>query len=223
MYSILTYEQLKNIESSENDELMVDINKYSKDIECVYVLSDMHDITGEKIYVRDLVARKLASVQNNLQKIMPVANLRIVYGYRHPLIQEKYFVEMSAKLKKEHTEMTASELDSYTHNFIAVPNVAGHPTGGAVDLTITLNGEEIDMGGKIEDFDDIETMITNSNKISNEAKKNRFILHDLMVKENFAPFYGEWWHFSYGDKEWACFYNEEKSIYSPIDFKIINE
>lgn len=27
----------------------------------------------------------------------------------------------------------------------------------------------------------------------------------------------EWWHFSYGDQLWAWFYNEEHSLYSPVD------
>jgi D-alanyl-D-alanine dipeptidase len=31
---------------------------------------------------------------------------------------------------------------------IALPSVAGHPTGGAVDLTLAIDGCEIPMGGK---------------------------------------------------------------------------
>jgi hypothetical protein len=34
-----------------------------------------------------------------------------------------------------------------THLFVALPTVAGHPTGGAVDLTIACSGEELDLGG----------------------------------------------------------------------------
>jgi D-alanyl-D-alanine dipeptidase len=108
-----------------------------------------------------------------------------------------------------------------THNFVAVPSVAGHPTGGAVDATIVdAQGKELDMGTKIGDFSDPEKIKTFSKKISKKQLKNRLLLHEVMVKEGFAPFYGEWWHFSYGDREWACFYGKKRSIYSPIEFKI---
>lgn len=219
MHPILTYEQLKPITCGKNNEPMVSVKKYSNDIQVSYVLSDMYHITGKEIYVRETVAKKLANVQTGLHKKIPEASLRVVYGYRHPEVQLKYFVEMKKKIKQERPELNETELVSYVHNFIAVPDVAGHPTGGAVDLTIVLGSEEIDMGGRVEDFSDIETMVTDSKKISPEAKQNRFILHDLMIQENFAPFYGEWWHFSYGDKEWACFYNQKESIYSPIDYR----
>lgn len=36
-----------------------------------------------------------------------------------------------------------------------------------------------------------------------QQKENRFLLQDLMLLVGFAPYYGEWWHFSYGDREWA--------------------
>jgi len=42
----------------------------------------------------------------------------------------------------------------------------------------------------------------------------RLLLHDLMIEAGFAPYYGEWWHFSYGDAEWAAFYEKSKTLYS---------
>jgi D-alanyl-D-alanine dipeptidase len=29
------------------------------------------------------------------------------------------------------------------------------------------------------------------------------------MRQGLAPFDGEWWHFSYGDREWAKYYEEE--------------
>jgi D-alanyl-D-alanine dipeptidase len=37
-----------------------------------------------------------------------------------------------------------------------------------------------------------------------------------MVAAGFAPFYGEWWHFSYGDREWAAVYGEPAALYGPL-------
>lgn len=36
------------------------------------------------------------------------------------------------------------------------------------------------------------------------------------LEENFAPYYGEWCHFSYGDREWAAFYGQAKTLYAPL-------
>ena len=38
-----------------------------------------------------------------------------------------------------------------------------------------------------------------------------------MMKEACAPYDGEWWHFSYGDKEWAFYYKKEEALYDQID------
>lgn len=52
--------------------------------------------------------------------------------------------------------------------------------------------------------------------ITEEQAYMRGMLHDVMLMEGFAPFYGEWWHFSYGDREWAVFYDSLEAIYAPI-------
>ena len=52
--------------------------------------------------------------------------------------------------------------------------------------------------------------------LNREQRYNRYLLRSLLLKEGFAPFNGEWWHFSYGDKEWASFYGRKKSLYSSV-------
>ena len=94
--------------------------------------------------------------------------------------------------------------------------MAGHPTGGAVDLTLAINGREIPMGGKIADFSQPELLPTFSSLVTSEQAYWRLLLHDAMVAEGFAPFYGEWWHYSFGDREWAAFYGQSKTLYAPI-------
>ncbi|MDR3125675.1 MAG: hypothetical protein LBU20_01195 [Candidatus Nomurabacteria bacterium] len=34
----------------------------------------------------------------------------------------------------------------------------------------------------------------------------RFSILKPMMSQGFAPYDGEWWHFSYGDREWAAWY-----------------
>lgn len=72
------------------------------------------------------------------------------------------------------------------------------------------------MGCAIADFTAIELLPTYSHLATPEQAKWRILLHDLMVAEGFAPFYGEWWHFSFGDREWSVFYDAPYAQYGPI-------
>lgn len=212
---ILTYDDLLAANVGSSSEPLVDVRKYSTSIVAAYEKPDMLPYTGEIIYVRDSVAKKIALVNSDLAKIN--LGLKIVYGYRHPKVQEEYFYRRRDKLRQEHPELNDDNLDRLTHNFVAVPEVGGHPTGAAVDLTIIdSTGRVLDMGTKIADYTD-KSMIRTFAEVSNKQQEYRQLLHDAMVAQGFAPFYGEWWHFSYGDREWAAFYNKKEALYGAID------
>ena len=74
--------------------------------------------------------------------------------------------------------------------------VATHVRGIALDLTL-LNKNDltaIDMGS---DFDEMsEKSHHNSVNISEEVKKNRIILADIMTKSGFEIYPNEWWHYN---------------------------
>lgn len=217
---IISYLELAAMPVGANKEPLIDVRHYDSSIITRYEKKDMLRYAGERIYVREMVARKLMAANKTLAK-KGKFRFKVIYGYRHPEVQKKYFEQRRRILHRSHPSLNDKELDILTHNFIAVPSVAGHPTGGAIDITIVDEfGNDLDMGTKIADFKDTEKIKTFTKLISNKQKKNRLLLHDILIKEGFAPFYGEWWHFSYGDREWACFYKKKKSIYSPLNFKI---
>lgn len=198
-------------------EKLVDVRMYDDTIIAQYDKQEMVAHTGETIFIRDTLARRLATVNQALKSYG--YRLKVVYGYRHPEVQEQYFRRRYQELKREYPGLESDVLAKYTHNFVAVPEVAGHPTGGAVDLTvIDSNGTEIDMGTVIADYTEPAKIQTYAAEISSAQRENRSLLHDLMVGQGFAPFYGEWWHFSYGDREWAAFYNKKRALYGAIEF-----
>ncbi len=167
----------------------------------------------QSVLVREFVSRKLQNIQKQLR---PNMKLLVVEGYRSLTYQEAYFLKELHNQLEEKPSWTLEAILERTHQFVALPSVAGHPTGGAIDLTIICDGKEVDMGGKIADFSVPDLLSTYSQQITIEQSNWRIFLHDLMVAEGFAPFYGEWWHFSYGDREWAAFYEQPAAIYSPI-------
>lgn len=212
---ILTYGDLAKARVGASVELLIDARHYSPSIIAHYAKPDMLPYTDETILVRDSAARKLAAINEALQR--KNLRLKIVYGYRHPEVQERYFYRQRSILQRDNAELDNDSLDRLTHNFVAVPDVAGHPTGGAVDLTmIDTEGRELDMGTAIADFNEIEKIKTFTSEISKEQANRRILLHDAMVAQGLAPFYGEWWHFSYGDREWASFYNKKEALFGPI-------
>ncbi len=213
---ILTYDEMASAKPGNCQEPLVNVRKYDPSIIAEHEQWDMQVYTGESILVRDTVARKLAAVNEQL-KADNNLRLRVVYGFRHPKVQEKYFRERKAALQRENPEMSEYNLIRLAHDFIAVPDVAGHPMGAAVDLTIVdRDNNPVDMGNKISDYSNPDIIKTFA-KVTPEQASYRKVLHDAMIAQGFAPFYGEWWHFSYGDREWAAFYGKKAAIYGTIN------
>lgn len=214
---ILTYDDLKAVEAGSSTESLVDVRTFDDSLIAEYIKKDMLPYTGEVIYVRKTLAEKLAVVNKELSTSS--LKLKVVYGYRHPEVQQRYFEARQEILREANPDLNQEELDRLTHNFVAVPSVGGHPAGAAVDVTlIDFDGNELDMGTAIADYTDPAKVITFAEGLSESQRNNRKRLHDAMVQQSLAPFYGEWWHFSYGDREWAAFYHQ-KALYDAIDFK----
>ena len=213
---ILTYDEMASVKPGNSQEPLVSVCKYDSSIIAEHEQSDMQAYTGESILVRNTVAKKLAEVNKQLRNANNL-RLRIVYGFRHPKVQEKYFRERKAALQRDNPEMPEYKLIRLVHDFIAVPDVAGHPMGAAVDLTIVdRDNNPVDMGNKISDYSNPDIIKTFA-KVTPEQASYRKVLHDAMIAQGFAPFYGEWWHFSYGDREWAAFYGKKAAIYGTIN------
>ena len=77
---------------------MVDANKYDPRILSL-PREDMLPYTGERVLVRDTVARKLAAVNARLKE--QGYGLKVLYGYRHPELQKAYFENCMTQIKKE--------------------------------------------------------------------------------------------------------------------------
>lgn len=92
-----------------------------------------------------------------------------------------------------------------------------HNYGLAVDVSIVNeNGEALPMGTEVDHLG-IEAHITNeaelvrSGKISEEARKNRLILRQVMKEAGFRTLNSEWWHFN------RCSRAEAKQNYKRIE------
>jgi D-alanyl-D-alanine dipeptidase len=208
---ILTYKDVKKQKIGKSDEPLVSVKQYNPKIITCQDNEEIQNYNNDNILVRSELAKKLARINDRLKDGM---RLMVVCGYRHPDTQKQCFIREKTRILQQNPGVSDDKANELTHILIAVPDVAGHVVGGAVDITIVdKNNEALDMGTEVADFTQVDKIATYSESLTKEQIKNRDLLHNLMVSENFAPFYGEWWHFSYGDREWAAFYGNESAIY----------
>ncbi|CAM3640296.1 hypothetical protein EDM52_21660 [Brevibacillus invocatus] len=211
-----TYKEFTAISVGENGEPLVPIGaEFSGKI---HILEDYKQYTGEQIFVRSQVLNMLVQAQKKLKALRPDYDLEILCGYRHPEIQERSHSEHKNWLKEHEPHLEGDELTEAAHRFSAAPDVAGHPTGGAVDVQIVgPDGAPIDMGPAFEPSKDVYVF---SPFVEREVWNNRQLLRNCMIYAGFAPFDGEWWHFAYGDREWASYYCKPEAIYQQIRFQV---
>ncbi|MCL2280935.1 D-alanyl-D-alanine carboxypeptidase family protein [Candidatus Saccharibacteria bacterium] len=172
------------------------------------------DFSGARSEFRPIARRTVVKMLNEAEKSLPKSlRLQVVNTYRPLSIQKSLFKQEMKKC--ENKIPNELERKRYVHKFaIAAPECAGHPTGGAVDIQIVKDGVPLDFGTKIWTFSN-DTM-TFSPFVNQTAQKNRNLLRKTMLSVGFAPFNGEWWHFSYGDQEWAAYYGKQNAIYKQL-------
>lgn len=143
----------------------------------------------------------------------------IVYdAWRPQIVQRSLFEAMRKRVRAKNTGMSDEEVKNATMKYVALPTedkskASPHSTGGAVDLTVAdENGIVLDMGSGFDDLSEkagtayfekkIERGITLSDK-EREAAENRRALYHLMKNAGLENYSDEWWHYEYGDQNWA--------------------
>ena len=201
----------------ESGEKLVDLRVECPKID--YVIADYLNQDGkhqgeveDAYFVRESIARMI----NTAQAALPDGfRLLVRCGYRTPEVQARQYIHDYAELKQKNPSWSKEKLDYEIEKRTDPPDVGPHCTGGAVDLSI-LNDQGVqpnmgtDMG--VFNFD----TYTYSDTISDDVKANRKILIDAMQSAGFFNFPGEWWHWSYGDREWA-FANNKTAFYGAIE------
>lgn len=212
------YADYADVSTRPNGEKLAPI-KAGKYLIAKQIGADMRPFTGEDVLVREQVLDRLEVASRKLGKAAAGSQLEVVYGYRALSIQTALFERIKAEVLAEGFNGSNAELLEAVHRMVSVPDVAGHPTGGAVDAQITRDGVPIDMGTPIWEF--VEDSYAFSPYVSQAAWENRQSLRELMTSAGFVPFDGEWWHFSYGDKEWAAATSAPYALYEQVELSIV--
>lgn len=213
---IISSEELRKIKVIDNHEELVDLRVYNPLLRfniASYVIKNGGMKSMEDAhFVRKGVAIRL----NKAIELLPSGyRISIECGYRSPDIQQKSYDEVYKALKKDNPLWNEQELRKEMEKRVSEVDIAPHCSGGAIDLTILgPSNEELDMGTGTDEFS--TDTYTDSPSISSKARSNRNILINVMTQAGFINFPAEWWHWSYGDREWAYHQEEKTAIYDTV-------
>lgn len=199
--------EISKKEIRENKEELVSINEVSG-----------IQKGSENLFLRKSVLNKIKIIKEELEGIG--LGIKIFDAWRSPEEQNKVWEEQVEKIKNKGLLLNDEEIKKIAARFVAPPEMAPHCTGGSLDLTIynLATGEELNMGTVYDDFE--KESYTDHPSVSEIAKNNRRRLKTIMKKQGFTNFPTEWWHFSYGNTEWAALKGESYAIYGNIDLHI---
>jgi zinc D-Ala-D-Ala dipeptidase len=167
-------------------------------------------------WLREEALARLRGAARLLGEARPGCALQLLYAYRSLAAQREGFAQARARAAAAHPDWDEAALDEEAHLFAALPSVAGHPTGGAVDVTILEGGVGLDMGTAYGDWAS-PLIFTHAEGVAPAQAAHRALLRRVMVGAGFAPFNGEWWHFSYGDREWAAVWGAPAALYAQLE------
>ena len=168
----------------------------------------------EQLYVRRTVAEQLAKVA---EEVSP-RKLIFFDAFRPIELQQRWFDDVYNKIKRSKQDLNEEQVRAKAFVYVFPPSwnlqtPPPHSTGAAVDLTLSdLKGNELDMGTKYSDFDN-PSIYTNEQCVNKEQRANRIALVGSMARNGFVNYPGEWWHFSFGDREWAFYYKKKATLY----------
>ncbi|MFA5180615.1 MAG: PLP-dependent transferase [Syntrophales bacterium] len=156
-------------------------------------------------------ADRLEEAKRNLKnnKIIPNAEILIWDAYRTKEVQRKIFSQYQEDIRNNFPTINKVDLYRKTCEFVSSPEmVFPHGTGGAVDVTLIVDGHMAYMGS---DFDEFvpesaadwfrQRMPKTPSEV--EAARNREVLRKAMEDAGFVGIESEYWHFEFGTQTWA--------------------
>ena len=199
---------INNMPIQENNEIMVDIKQ------------DDSLFFGKELKKRPVFLRiKAYQFLKQAQRLLPKGcHFKIYSAYRSMGEQRALWDEEYTLQKKLAPNLSDVALERLVRARYADPRrgFGGHQTGGAVDITLCdEKGKDFDMGTNYLEM--TSSTLTNSHKVSREARRNRRVLYKALTSQGFQNYPAEWWHYSYGDRMWAAYQLKDKAIYGLIE------
>lgn len=140
--------RIRQVDCENRPEKMVSMRGIHKNILIDETRSHIENDSPFFCYMRKDAALRLVRAAEKLPEGWQFLIKEI---YRSPAQQRKCFNDYYEECQKNYPELEKEELYGMTCQFVAPVEVAGHATGGAIDLTLMKDGKEVDMGTEYND------------------------------------------------------------------------
>lgn len=215
----LTYVKdiFKKVKVIENNDPLLPLKEYlDKDIQINLCDLKVIDSNNEdRLFLRKMVIQKL----NKVQKLLPKGyHLMIRDAFRSEALVWKLYHLYFNDIKLMKSNLSDKEVDIEVRSRIAMPDDSvppGHMTGGAIDVVLGDDSDNF-IPTRITGTDFInsaEHQYTFCKDLPKEMYDNRMILYNAMTKVGFSNISREYWHYSYGDGNWAAKRKKKIAIY----------
>lgn len=165
------------------------------------------------VYVREGVKAQLLRA---VEALPPEYALVVRAGHRPPEVQLALLNMLKQDYMQSHPGVSEEDALGYARTYVSDPEIVmpPHCCGAAVDVDVihAESGEVVDFGCSVNTDSPIAYL--HSDLVTEKQYGNRMMLCQVMLEAGFAPYFTEWWHYSYGDQLWAKFYDKPHAIYS---------
>lgn len=203
--SIIGEAELNEVQIIDCGEPLVRITDYVDG--ALIAMTEMRKrFPNEDLYARESVVKQLSEVARTVYP----NRLKFFDAFRPIELQQKWFDDIYTEVRQKNQTWNDEQVRAEAFVYVFPPSwdlqtPPPHSTGAALDLTLTdKDGRELDMGTKYAEFDS-PLMYTNAQGLNAEQRANRVSLVTSMAKSGFVNYPGEWWHFSFGDREWVAY------------------
>lgn len=217
------WEDIERIVIKECGEKLIPLSLYPEKIlvRPQYVLQGINGALIE-CFARESVLKKLVEAS----KMLPEGFKIVIFDSWRPVkVQKELFDRYKKETAKSNPEKSNIELENLVIQFVAFPSCdpqkpSPHSTGGAIDLTIAdSKGYYLDMGSEFDET----TERSRTNYYENRGSRimkiayNRRLLYNIMTNVGFTNYPREWWHFDYGNQNWAWKTSNQYAIYGKAE------
>lgn len=195
-----TLDLMDGIRIRECDEPLVDILKYCPRAR---IALDKARIKVEKTaYLRLSVAKMLAQAERHLPRGY---SFIIRDAWRPSYVQSEIFFDFVRKAKKRFPDASEDKVIKEVEKYVAPwkgVNASGHMSGGAIDLRVLdAHGRRLPMRSGRLGYK--ENALTDQPLLPPHLRRNRAILSAALRMAGFSNYPLEFWHWSFGDYQWA--------------------
>ncbi len=203
-----------------NDSLLCDLIETETPPRLVY--SDLRHVFRDTAQCEYFIVRqKIYDMLFQAKSFLPEGVYFKAFELYRPMKKQILrWEKILSEFQKRYPDTDPAQLEEKANVFIANPykQGSGHQTGAAVDLTLCdSDGTELDMGTKYQEFNSLTQTFPDHDRLTDQQKENRKILCRSMQRAGFVNYFPEWWHYSYGEIEWAVITHTGKTLYLPLN------